>query len=350
MIRRGARALTLAPSEDSVYTFDLEGRPVSWWEEGTVYKRSLASEVHERRTEPGGRVRRKLPEVEGAERLARVLERGGAIPEVARWSVERLLAERERFAAVYRPISILPPDQYLSVVVQATFGCTWNRCVFCSFYQDRPFATRSDAELVEHVEGVAAFLGKGAALRRSIFLADGNALVLANAKLRPTFAIARRVFPGRPIHGFVDVMTGERKPVAAWEELRSWGLARVHVGVETGHDALLGYLNKPGSAEETAAFVATLKEARLSVAAIFLVGAGGERFAEGHVADTVALARRLPLDASDLVYLSPFVPTGGIDVLDPAGIERQLLRLREAIRGTHPSVRIARYDLREFLY
>ena len=86
------------------------------------------------------------------------------------------------------------------------------------------------------------------------------------------------------------------------------------------------------------------------VAAIFLVGAGGERFAEGHVADTIALARRLPLDAADLVYLSPFVPTGGIDVLDPAEIERQLARLREAIRGAHPPVRIARYDLREFLY
>ncbi|HEY8496839.1 MAG TPA: hypothetical protein VIK98_07420, partial [Limnochordales bacterium] len=48
--------------------------------------------------------------------------------EILRWTPERLLAEEERFRRVYVPISILPPDQYLSIVLQATEGCTWNRC------------------------------------------------------------------------------------------------------------------------------------------------------------------------------------------------------------------------------
>src|SRR5690606_30427165 len=86
--------------------------------------------------------------------------------EILRWTPERLLAEKERFDQVYRPISILPPDQYLSIVLQATEGCTWNRCTFCTFYQDRPFRAKTEDEFARHVEGVRALLGKGVLMRK----------------------------------------------------------------------------------------------------------------------------------------------------------------------------------------
>jgi radical SAM superfamily enzyme YgiQ (UPF0313 family) len=158
-----------------------------------------------------------------------------------------------RFLGAYAPISILPPDQYGAVVLQATFGCSWNRCTYCSFYQGRPFQVRPSEAFDAHVDAVRALLGRAAAGRRSVFLADGNALVLSNERLRPIVERAGAVFPGRPLAGFVDVFSGERKPEAAWRELRSWGLERVAIGVETGHDPLLAYLDKPGSADEARA-------------------------------------------------------------------------------------------------
>ena len=45
------------------------------------------------------------------------------------------------------------------------------------------------------------FLGRGAALRRGVFLADGNALILANRRLRPVLDITREVFPGLYVCG-----------------------------------------------------------------------------------------------------------------------------------------------------
>ncbi len=364
----------LSPDLEMVFSFDLEGRPVSWYQDGRIYKRSLASQVHTRERVGGRRVRTVLSEDEAAGRFRLLLDRIGSAPiptaspddedrlrRILAWTPERLLEERGRFDRVYRPVSILPPDQYLSVVLQATRGCTWNQCTFCSFYQDRPFSCPPVSEFRKHCFGVRDLLGKGLKLRRSIFLADGNALVLGRDRLLPILETAVEQFPGMPVHGFVDVFGGERRSVAEWSELRELGLTRVHVGLETGCDELLSWLNKPGSAEDSSRFVSTLKEAGLKVALIFMVGAGGRKFARDHLEATVALAKRLPLQKGDIVYLSPFQPEAGSaynEAAEAAGvvdltedeIGREFAVLQDRIRQAVPAATVTRYDIREFLY
>ncbi len=369
-----ARSTSLSPDRDTVFAFDLEGRPISWYDAGRIHKRSLASDVHVRAREGAKRRRFVLDPAAARAAFGALLERVAEVPraglspevrgrlaDILAWTPERLLAERARFDAAYRPVSILPPDQYLAIVVQATFGCTWNRCTFCNFYQDRPFRARPLGEIERHLARVATLLGRAASLRRRLFLADGNALILANARLRPVISATKRIFPGRPLYGFVDVFTGERKPVEDWVELRELGLERVYLGLETGHDPLLAWMNKPGSANAAAEFVGTLKAAGLRVSVIFMVGAGGERFAGAHVRDTLALAARLPLGAGDLVYLSPFrehpdspyarrARDEGIAPLDGEGAASQHRVLRDGIRSALPAAQVAAYDIREFVY
>ncbi len=377
-------ATTLSPSRDQVVAFDLEGRPTSWFTGGDTFKRSLASEVFGRRTVRGerrrwavGRERRGelLDEALTVASQARTALQGGEpvcasddrerlarrLVRIADWTPEALLAERERFLAAYRPVAILPPDQYGAVVLQASFGCSWNRCSYCTFYLDRPFQVRTPEAFAAHAEAVRALLGQAAAGRRSVFLADGNALVLSNERLRPLIEIARATFPHRPLAGFVDVFSGERKPASAWRELRSWGLQRVAIGIETGHDPLLAYLNKPGSADEAEAFVRVLKEAGLELAVILMVGAGGHRYADGHLRDSAALLRRLPLGEGDLVYLSPFVrhddsayariaAADGLEDLSKGERAAQETALRAAAKDAVPAARVARYSIDEFVY
>lgn len=377
-------ATTLSPARDEVVAFDLEGRPTSVFTGGDTFKRSLASEVFGRRTEQGARRRWRVPPARARELLAHALnvadeargamqrgvpltapehagELAGRLERITAWTPESLLAERERFARTYAPLSILPPDQYGAVVLQATFGCSWNRCTYCTFYQDRPFQVRPTRAFTEHVRDVQTLLGRAAEGRRSVFLADGNALVLSNDRLRPFFRAAGEAFPNRPLAGFVDVFGGERKPVDAWRELRDLGLQRVAIGLETGHDPLLAYLNKPGSAAESAAFVEGLKQAGLGVSAILMVGVGGRRYAEGHERDSAALLRRLPLTEGDVVYLSPFVrheestyatlaDEDGLEELSEEERTAQDRALRRAARAAVPDARVARYHIDEFVY
>jgi radical SAM superfamily enzyme YgiQ (UPF0313 family) len=120
-------------------------------------------------------------------------------------------------------------------------------------------------------------------------------------------------------------------------------------------------MGKPGSAAAALDLVSDLKRAGLAVAAIFMVGVGGDRWAAAHTRDSVELLARLPFGEGDIVYLSPFVEhpgsayaakaaEEGIRASGAGEVERQFAALREASFRAHPRIRVARYDLREFVY
>ncbi len=103
-----------------------------------------------------------------------------------------------------------------------------------------------------------------------------------------------------------------RKTVAEWAELAARGLRRVYIGMESGDDALLQFLRKPGSAADVIDAVSTLKAAGVAVSVIVMAGAGGQQFAAGHVAHTVdGAAARCRSAAGDIVYFSPFFEQPG---------------------------------------
>ncbi len=364
------RSTSISPDRNTVYSFDLEGRIVSWFTHGHVYKRSLAGDIFGRARERGSKRYWQVPFEEALALVASihhsVLEAPAReLPEpfperlerILRWTPELLAAERERFEAAYAPVTILPPDQYLSIVLQATSGCSWNRCTFCNFYQNREFEVRSAEAFADHCEKVRLLLGRGAELRRDIFLADGNALTISNRRLKPMFETARSTFPGREVSGFIDLFTGERKTAGDWAEMGEWGLRRVCIGLESGDDQLLRWLNKPGDAASAPGFISTLKGAGIAVSVVLMVGVGGRRFAAGHVVLSLKMMAQLSLDSEDIVYLSPIRERRGtsyaeddVERLDRSERREQYRVLRDAIRRLHPGVRVTRYDILEFIY
>ena len=362
----------ISPDRETVASFDREGRLITYFRAGRTFKRSLGSELHLRyRDGQRQRVQLALAEAHAVleEVYALMLEVARTAPqevrerleaEVLPWTPERLMREAERFRRAYHwPISILPPDAYLSLVVQATFGCTWNRCTFCNFYQDRPFQARSTEDFGAHLKAVRDLLGAGLRLRHGVFLADGNALALSRTRLKPMLEAVREAFPHQPISSFIDVYSGERHDSLQWSELRSLGLERIHIGLETGLDELLAFINKPGSSMEARRFVHQLKPAGLHVSLIVMVGVGGREYREHHRRATLETVARMPLGAGDLVYLSPFVEhaaslyaerraQAGLTPMTQAEVEAELSEFARAIRAT--GIRAARYDIREFLY
>ena len=364
-------ATVLSPDRGRVVTFDREGRLLYYFCRGYTYKRSLGSEVH-LRFRRQTRQRRQLQTAEAIEIFSEALTLARQIApkvdtevrnrlqkEILPWTPERLLAEADRFGHAYRPISILPPDQYLAVVLQATEGCTWNGCTFCNFYMDRTFRRCSEAEFLDHAQAVKKLLGRGLRLRRGIFLADGNALAMSNRRLDPLLDIAIESFPDRDIFGFVDLYSGDRRTVEEWAHLATRGLKRIYVGMETGLDELLEFVDKPGSAAELKRFVGTLKEAGVQVSLIVMVGLGGREYRDRHRQASQELLLNLPLDRNDLVYLSPFVEyrTGryqrrrveaGLTPMTETEVDSELDRLAARLRQGES--RVGRYDIREFIY
>lgn len=314
----------------------------------------------------------------GLQRAAAVLQ------SVHDYGYEGLQGDGRRFNAIYKPISILPPDQYLALVLQATEGCSYNRCTFCSFYRDRPFRIKTDAEYRAHMAAARSFLGPAQSLRTTIFLADANALVIPQQRLLRLLDLTnaqfdfvpRRLAGGalaawkaehpqalRGIYSFVDAFTIRHKGAAEYAALAERNVRRVYIGMESGSDDLLRFLNKGSSAGDAIEAVRTIKAGGVAVAAILMLGVGGERFAAEHVRLSIRALNDMGLGQADMIYFSPFVDEPGapyhdqaaelgIAALTPAAMDAQVAEIRAGLRFDPAAgqPKIALYDIREFIY
>ena len=383
LLRDGSSVLSV--EDRDVSSWDLAGRPFALVRDSGTYRRGLDGGVLRKReaTGDGPRVRERLtadeaaPVVEQArlDAVAALAALGpGPLPGtpdpaeaqarlrlVAGMTPGALAEDATRFLAASGPVGILPPDQYLALAVRLTEGCSWDACTFCSLYRGVPFRARDTEALQRHIDALRAYFGPSIALRRSVFLGDANALCLGQDRLRPLLETVAAAFPGTPLYSFVDAWTGQRKSVEDWRECRALGLRRVYVGLETGDPGLLAWLGKPGAPADAVSLVTALHEAGLAAGLIVLVGAGGERFSRAHVQHTTRVLEAMQLNRDDLVYFSEYVedPSLGYGRL-PSGDPALAPLVGEAARlqrgaisgGLHrvPGLRLATYDLREFVY
>ena len=370
----------LVGDESPSYTFDLVGRLIGAFVDGKNYRRGLDNRVMQKWPGPGGaRQRRWLPPGEAqafledtyrlaAEAAHAVLRQpeGRQYPQLAALSRSdwaALEADAARFAQVYRRVSILPPDQYLALVLQASEGCSYNRCTFCDFYRDRAFRIKSAEQLHEHILAVREFFGPAIAVRRSLFLADANALVAPMVRLRAWLDVIKESFPRTDFYSFMDAFNVHCKSSSDWVELAQRGLRRVYIGLESGDDALLRFLQKPGSAADAVSAVNVLKSTGIAASVIVMTGIGGDRYAAEHAARTVAALNAMPLSTGDIIYFSPFVEDAGseygqlsrqagIHPLNEVEIAQQEAAIRAGLRPIDPKhpPKCSRYDVREFVY
>jgi Radical SAM superfamily len=382
----GEASTVLSVDDTLVSSWDLAGRPYALVRETGSYRRGLDGRLLWKReaTAEGPRVRRRLsaeegtPIVEAARREAeaalvilRDLRRPGPegsaidrLRQIVATDEAALSADAERFLAASGPVGILPPDQYLALVVRVTEGCSWNACTFCSLYRDVPFRWKHPDELAAHVAALREYFGRSIALRRSVFLGDANALCLAHDRLLPLVEGVSREFPSAPLFSFVDAWTGQRKSAAEWREYAARGLRRVYVGLETGDPGLLAWLEKPGSPQDAVDLVGALHEAGIAAGVTVLLGAGGERFAEAHAVRTADVLTAMRLGPDDLLYFSEYVDepglaygrrAGGAPDLQPLPPERSAQLRQSILARLHPAdparpPRSATYDIREFIY
>jgi radical SAM superfamily enzyme YgiQ (UPF0313 family) len=378
-------ATVLAVGETDVSSYDLCGRPFVLVRGEWTTRRALDGRLLQKRPAGGGvpRLRCVSAAAEGepllqqargeAEAVLNALEAGPGAGEAAprlrrivSMDAAALREDAARFARVYRPVGILPPDQYLALLVQVTEGCSWNACTFCSLHRGTRFHVKTPEELAAHLAAVREAFGSGLALRRSLFLGDANALCVAHERLLPLVERVAQAFPELAeagLHAFLDAWTGQRKDAEQYRAYGRLGLRRVHVGLESGDPALLSWLRKPGAPEDALALVETLHEAGLAVGVVVLLGAGGERFFNAHARHTAELLTRMALGPDDIVYYSELVEhpsleyarrvaAEGIQPLRRARLREQRLAIEQAFEPAVPArpPRRAIYDLREFVY
>lgn len=172
----------------------------------------------------------------------------------------------------YHGTVIRPPSEAYSYILQVTYGCSHNRCTFCGTYLDKPFRPRDTNEILEDIE-LAGTVMPGT---RRVFLADGDALVLGIDRLKVILDALQEAFPKLERVGvYANAQNILRKSAEELKTLHEMGLGILYLGLESGSDEVLKFVNKGATSAEMIAAVRKAKNAGLLVSVIGILGLAG---------------------------------------------------------------------------
>ena len=191
----------------------------------------------------------------------------------------------------YVPPIYRPPSEANSYILQATIGCSWNKCVYCDMYRSKQFQVRELAETLRDLREAARIAGHAV---DKIFLADGDALVLPMDHLRPILAAAREGFPKlRQVSCYAMASNVLEKSAAELAELRALGLTMLYIGPESGDDATLKRIAKGSTAADHVEAAHKAHAAGMQISVITLLGIAGRERGEQHAHATAELVTKM---------------------------------------------------------
>ncbi|MCP4675833.1 MAG: radical SAM protein [Deltaproteobacteria bacterium] len=203
---------------------------------------------------------------------------------------------------------IRPPSEADALILQATIGCSHNKCAFCVTYRDKPFRARPREELLAEID----WAGMEMPEIRKIFLGDGDALALSTNRLIEILERLRDRLPNlRRITAYASPQNFKNKSPADLKRLRQAGLNMLYVGLESGDDEVLKRIDKGTTADEMARLCMLPKEAGIKLFVTTVLGLGGPRLSQQHAEHTARLIDRIqPRFASALTLtLMPREPS-----------------------------------------
>jgi radical SAM superfamily enzyme YgiQ (UPF0313 family) len=250
------------------------------------------------------------------------------------WISEKLDYE----GAIYRP-----PSEGRSIILQATVGCSHNRCAFCTSYKDKRFRIKDRATIETDLKK-AARLYTGV---ERLFIADGDALIMPMAQWRWLLPAIREHLPWiERIGTYATGIAIRKKSPEDLRWLRENGLAIVYLGIESGDPQTLAYVQKDSTAGELAEAGQKLKAADLSVSVTVLLGIAPTGRGLEHARETGRL----------LTVMNPdFVGALSVIVCEGTELAERVRRGEHAVSQPHELLRelrqmLAHTDLKKGLF
>ena len=228
---------------------------------------------------------------------------------------------------------IRPPSEAYSLLIRVTRNCPWNRCQFCHIYKGKKFELRPVAEIKQdiltaraiqdrlketawkagygdRVEEVAAatlnnppseayfnvalWLYYGGT---SAFLQDANSLIMKTNELVEVLRFLKQTLPSiTQVTSYGRSKTAAKKRLEELVQLREAGLSRLHIGLESGYDPLLQYMDKGVTAADHIAGGKKIVKSGISLCEYVLLGLGGKKMWREHATETARVLNQIDPD------------------------------------------------------
>ncbi len=229
---------------------------------------------------------------------------------------------------------IRPPSEAQSLLIRVSRNCPWNRCTFCPVYKGAKFSTRPVEHVKRDIDAVHRHLEKIRSLcdasgrpsrdtlqevlrqvpageeeafnaafhwfragMRNVFLQDANALFIRPPHLIEILTHLRACFP----HLRRVTCYARSQTVAAWKEddlraVHAAGLDRVHIGLESGSEAVLERVHKGSTKAQHIVAGQKVKAAGMELSEYYMPGLGGQDFWETHARESAEVLNQINPD------------------------------------------------------
>jgi coproporphyrinogen III oxidase-like Fe-S oxidoreductase len=178
-----------------------------------------------------------------------------------------------------------PPSEAESLIVQATIGCSYNKCTFCSMYKTKRYTAKSYEIIAGEIDELSSFTDV-----RRVVIADGDALALDTTLLLKIFAKLKETFPNlRRISLYGNTGNILKKTDSELKQLSEEGLSIIYLGFESGSDFILGKINKDVSKKDQAQAVNKAQSCGIDISATIITGLGGEGYWKEHIEQSADL-------------------------------------------------------------
>ncbi len=202
-----------------------------------------------------------------------------------------------------------PPYEASSLLLEVTAGCTHHRCKFCTLYHDLPFRFRmSPLEDIESDLREAQLWNTDPISRLSarlrgmpeperiqrVFLTGANPFVLKAERLLSIAGLIWQYVPSvRTIGCFARITDITSKSDEELASLRGAGYDGLTIGIESGDDEALRFMNKGFTAADILKQCRRLDKAGIHYSFFYLVSVSGAGRGETGAKATAAVCNQL---------------------------------------------------------
>jgi len=244
---------------------------------------------------------------------------------------------------------IRPPSEAASLMLRVTRNCPWNKCKFCGLYRGEKFSIRPVEHVIRDIDQVRYYIDQieeamqqpeNAGYRQlsslqmglsppeqmafhsalnwvrsgmgAVFLQDANTLVIKPADLVTVLEHLRQVFPQvERVTSYARSHSIARISDADMARLAAAGLNRIHIGMESGADAVLDFIKKGVDKETQIIAGQKVKRAGIELSEYFMPGLGGKEYSSANALQTADAINRID---PDFIRIRTLAIPSGVDL------------------------------------
>lgn len=166
-----------------------------------------------------------------------------------------------------------PPYETSSFILQATSGCTYNQCRFCSLYKDEPFKMSPIEEFEEDLKELKQYQPNA----RRVFLTGANPFAMSYEQLKlRALTVRDYLIKCQTIAMFASIRDIKSKEVWQLKKLRAMGINGLSIGTESGDDETLLLANKGYTSQDILEQCHKLDEAGIEYYFVYMTGLAGK--------------------------------------------------------------------------